>query len=265
MRPVQIPCRFFRQVVDSAYLCRTRIDDIKILCCLFIYIYDIIVILSGAQRSRRICSCCSFSSRAGSGRISPKARNSSLYTRHVYALLFKTFAICTIAAVLIAIRYGYIAATESEGARKYNARLVASLLFSSWFSLGSLLWFCYDQRLPIFEFQGTIESVQVLDSYSKHCSAYVQIHSTDGGDIRVHYSDRSSWMRAGGKIKVRYRGDTGELINATFCSPDGKQEGVLNSSRSFQQGGMFLVGMSCVWASFKKYRRASKPDNTMES
>ena len=46
MRPVQIPCRFFRQVIDSAYLCRACIDDIKILCCLFIYIYDIFVILS---------------------------------------------------------------------------------------------------------------------------------------------------------------------------------------------------------------------------
>ena len=46
MRPVQIPCRFFRQVIDSAYLCRTCIDDIKKLCCLFIYIYDIFVILS---------------------------------------------------------------------------------------------------------------------------------------------------------------------------------------------------------------------------
>jgi hypothetical protein len=51
MRPVQIPCRFFRQVIDSAYLCRTRIDDIKILCCLFIYIYDIVVILSEAYFS----------------------------------------------------------------------------------------------------------------------------------------------------------------------------------------------------------------------
>jgi len=49
MRPVQIPCRFFRQVIDSAYLCRTCIDDSKLLCCLFIIIYDIIVILSEAS------------------------------------------------------------------------------------------------------------------------------------------------------------------------------------------------------------------------
>ena len=52
MRPVQIPCRFFRQVIDFAYLCRTCIDDIKVLCCLFIYIYDIFVILREPSRSR---------------------------------------------------------------------------------------------------------------------------------------------------------------------------------------------------------------------
>ena len=62
MRPVQIPCRFFWQVIDSVYLCRTRIEDNKVLCCLFIFIYDIVVILSKARgfasrirtRSRRI-------------------------------------------------------------------------------------------------------------------------------------------------------------------------------------------------------------------
>jgi len=53
MRPVQIPCRFFRQVIDSTYLCRTCIDDIKILCCLFIYIYDIVVILSESDDTHR--------------------------------------------------------------------------------------------------------------------------------------------------------------------------------------------------------------------
>ena len=58
MRPVQIPCRFFRQVIDSAYLCRTRIDDIKILCCLFIYIYDIFVILSEAEGPAVVLELC---------------------------------------------------------------------------------------------------------------------------------------------------------------------------------------------------------------
>jgi hypothetical protein len=37
-RPVQIPCRFFSQVIDSVYLCRTRIDGINILSCLFLFI-----------------------------------------------------------------------------------------------------------------------------------------------------------------------------------------------------------------------------------
>jgi len=46
MRPVQIPCRFFRQVIEATYLCRTCIEDSKTLCCLFIVIYNIFVILS---------------------------------------------------------------------------------------------------------------------------------------------------------------------------------------------------------------------------
>jgi hypothetical protein len=53
MRPVQIPCRFFRQVVDSSYLCRTRIENNKIICCLFIIIYYIIVILSEGRVANR--------------------------------------------------------------------------------------------------------------------------------------------------------------------------------------------------------------------
>src|SRR5208282_3612337 len=48
-RPVQIPYRSFWQVIDSAYLCRTRTDNIKTLYLLFTYCYDISVILSEAK------------------------------------------------------------------------------------------------------------------------------------------------------------------------------------------------------------------------
>src|SRR5271166_6014505 len=48
-RPVQIPCRSFWQVIDAAYLCRTRTDNIKTLCLLLTYCYDIFVILSEAK------------------------------------------------------------------------------------------------------------------------------------------------------------------------------------------------------------------------
>src|SRR3984885_15498355 len=48
-RPVQIPCRSFWQVIDSAYLCRTRTNNIKTLYLLFTYCYDISVILSEAK------------------------------------------------------------------------------------------------------------------------------------------------------------------------------------------------------------------------
>src|ERR1700679_395470 len=51
-RPVQIPCRFFSQVLESAYLCRIRIDTIKSISRLFLFIYNIVVILSEAEESR---------------------------------------------------------------------------------------------------------------------------------------------------------------------------------------------------------------------
>jgi hypothetical protein len=50
---VQIPCRFFSQVIDFVYPCRTRIDSIRSISCLFIIIYNIIVILSEVEESRR--------------------------------------------------------------------------------------------------------------------------------------------------------------------------------------------------------------------
>ena len=85
---------------------------------------------------------------------------------------------------------------------------------------------------PFFEFQGNIVSVDVRDSYSRHYSAYLQIHTTSGSDITVHVSDSSPFLRPGEGVYVRYRGDTGELINAAFYAQDGKQEGVLRSSQT---------------------------------
>ena len=46
---VQILCRFFLQVVESSYLCRTRIENIRILSYFITFIYDISVILSEAE------------------------------------------------------------------------------------------------------------------------------------------------------------------------------------------------------------------------
>jgi len=172
------------------------------------------------------------------------------------------FWICTIAAAVLVIAFGYIAATESESGRKGRARLIASLAFCSWLGIAPLLWLLYDRSLPILEFQGSIVRVDVRNSSSRYYSAYLQIHTTLGGDVTVHASDRSPFIRPGQGLFVRYRGDTGELVKATFYTPNGKQEGVLRSSRAFGQIIVILIAIFCAWASIRRYRH--DPEGAVE-
>ena len=71
----------------------------------------------------------------------------------------------------------------------------------------------------------------------------------------VHASDRSEFFRPGQLLKIRYRGDTGELIKAYFYSADGKQEGIDQSTTNFSGIVLFIIGLFCTWASIRKYRR----------
>jgi hypothetical protein len=178
-----------------------------------------------------------------------------LYTLVVNPIVFTIFKIATVLSFVVILRYGFIAATESEGPRKSRARLVASLIFSLWFCITPVLKFLYDQSLPVFESSGEINSVQVLNSDSKHYSAYLHLNTTAGGEITVHASDRSPRFRAGQQLKVRYRGDTGELIKASFFAADGNREGTFNSTLPFEESAILLVGLFCTWASIRKYRR----------
>ena len=173
----------------------------------------------------------------------------------MYRIYFDLFWIETAIAILLVIWYGFVAATENDGPRKGNAYLIASLAFSSWFCISPLLRSLYDAGLPVFEFEGTISSVHVHDSTRKRYSANVQIHTTLGGDIDVHVSDRSDALRVGQNVKVRYRGDTGELISATFFGADGKQNGALKSTSNFQRTLSILLGLFLIWASLRKFRR----------
>ena len=173
----------------------------------------------------------------------------------IFHLAFRLFAIYTIIAAIVAIWFGYVAATENDGRKKGRAYLIASLLFSFWLSLEPLLWLLYEHSLPIFEFQGKIASVKVLDSSSKYYSAWLSIQTTTGGTIDVHASDRSDYLRPGERLLVRYRGDTGELVKASFYSDNGQQQGVLQSTRTFEQTVLLLLGIFCIWASLRKYRR----------
>lgn len=165
------------------------------------------------------------------------------------------FEIFTAIALLIAIRCVYIAATESDGPRKGRSRFIATFLFGFWFCAGTLLIFLYDRSLPVFEFTGTIESVQVRNSSSRHYSAYLRIQTTSGGDIDVHATDSSTRFRPGQLVKVRYKGDTGELISAVFYAEGGKQEGVLQSLKPIQEALGFLLGLFVIWVAFRQWRR----------
>ena len=44
-------------------------------------------------------------------------------------------------------------------------------------------------------------------------------------------------------------------MNAQFYDGNGKQEGVLNSTRVLEETIILAVGLICVWASIRKYRR----------
>jgi hypothetical protein len=170
--------------------------------------------------------------------------------------------IATSLAFLAAVYFGYVAATESEGQRKSKSRLIASLIFSSWFFLSAAAWFLYDRTRPIFEISGTLESLRVLSSDSRHYSAYMRIATSTGGEIMIHISDRSTEFQPGQRLDVRYRGDTGELIDASFYSNVGQKQGVFHSSSTFSQLVGMAIGLFCIWASIRKYRRDPEGQET---
>jgi hypothetical protein len=162
----------------------------------------------------------------------------------------------TTLAFLVVARYGYIAATETESPRKGKAYLIACLVFSLWICLITLTMIVYNSTRPIYEFDGEIESVHVRDADTRHYWTDLEIHTAAGGDIAIHATDRSDGFRVGQRLKVHYRGDTDELVGAYFYSAGGKQEGVFKSTSAIGQYGLLLVGLFCVWASVRKYRRA---------
>jgi hypothetical protein len=163
--------------------------------------------------------------------------------------------IATGCALFLAIRYGVIAATESDGPRKGKARLIATGLVGLVFLLPALATILYNRSLPIFEFEGQVESVQVLHGDSRHYSAFLQIRTLSGGETTVHASDRSNGFRTGEHIKVRYQGDTGELLKASFYAPDGTQEGVFNGTSTWPPYFALLFGLFLIWGAFRQHRR----------
>jgi len=163
---------------------------------------------------------------------------------------------------LVVVVFGYVAATASAGRRKGRASLIAALTFSSFFLISPALWTFYESRLPVFEADGMIAAVQVRDHSSRHYSAQLWIKTGDAGEVSVHVSDRSSAWHVGQRLKVRYYGDTGELIRANLISSDGHPQGTVRNSFGFTRAVSVLLGVALMWIVLKRYRR--DPEALME-
>jgi hypothetical protein len=158
-------------------------------------------------------------------------------------------------AALLLLRYGYLAATESTGSRKGRATLIATLVFASFFLVLPLLSTIHESQLQVFDFNGVIASIRVLDSSTKYYSAQLSILTSQGGNITVHVSDRSYAWRVGQRLRVRYFGDTGELIRATVIDSSGKEEGIVNRTAGFSRIWFVLIGLFFVGGAWVRFRR----------
>jgi hypothetical protein len=160
-----------------------------------------------------------------------------------------------VCVLLLAIRYGFIASTEGDSPRKGKALLTSTLLVGSAFCMVALAMILYNRSLPVFEFEGNIVSVQVIRADSRYYSAFLRVHTLTGGDVTIHASDRSQGFRAGEHVKVRYQGDTGELLKATFFATNGQPDGVFNGTSTWPPYFILLFGLFLAWTGLRKFRR----------
>jgi hypothetical protein len=178
-----------------------------------------------------------------------------LYTTFVIHTLIQLLIIATGCAFLLGLRYGFIAATESDSPRKGNACLIATGMFGLIFCLPALAVILYNHSLPILENEGQVKSVQVIHGDNKHYSAFLQIHTLSSGDISIHASNRSDGFHRGEQVKFRYQGGTGELLKAWFFTADGRQEGVFNGTSTWAPYVPLLFGLFLIWGAFKQFHR----------
>jgi hypothetical protein len=169
------------------------------------------------------------------------------------------------AASVLVLRYGYVASTEGTGSKKARAILIATLAFASFFVVLPLWWMGYESQLPIFEFDGVVESVHVWSSSSKHFSAEMSILTSFGGTITVHVSDRNRGWMSGQHLRVRYYGDTGELIHASFFDANGNQEGVANRTSSMTRALSVVFGVFLIGSAWFRYKRDPEAEIESES
>ena len=118
-----------------------------------------------------------------------------------------------------------------------------------------ILHIASEWSLPVYNFEGTVTSVQVLHGDSRYYSAYLTIATAQGSSICVHASGRSPGWVLGQRLKVHYYGVTGELIQALLIGPDGRQQGFFQRTGRMGDWGAMLMGVLFLWMIWKIYRR----------
>lgn len=173
----------------------------------------------------------------------------------MFPLTLKLFTGYLVLSGIVAFGFGYLAATASNRRKRSRAILTASLLFSSWLVLGPLLFYLNNKSQPTIETKGRIASVRVLRASDRFYSAFMTVQTSGGGEVTVHSSGRSDYLRAGELVRVWYYGKSGELIKAWFYSPSGRPEGELQDADNWESAWLIVIGLICVWASIRKYHR----------
>lgn len=96
--------------------------------------------------------------------------------------------------------------------------------------------------------------MHIESSSTKHFSAELSILTSAGGTVTVHVSDRSRGWITGQHLRVRYYGDTGELIDATLFDTRGKEEGAVNRTSSFFRAWWIVLGVFLIGGAWIRYK-----------
>ncbi|MDR3792423.1 MAG: hypothetical protein P4L03_03490 [Terracidiphilus sp.] len=160
----------------------------------------------------------------------------------------------TIMAATLALRFGFIAATESDHPQKGRARLFAVLTIGIWLCVAPVLVLLMNATLQTFQFEGVVSCVCVIHSGSMHYQASIVVQTTLGGSVTANTNNSFHGLVQGDRVRIRYQADTGELLQAAVLAPDGSVMHSFQRSRG-AVWGMIALGLFFVWGSIRRYRR----------
>lgn len=174
------------------------------------------------------------------------------YGPQMQVVLIKTLLALCICLGIGAIGYAIATAMASISPSKGRYKWIATLLFGSAIC-GSLATFALTQLLTSHVF-GNISSAQVHPD-RKNYRTEVRLQTSTGGKLVTYAHGRSFHFRPGQHVALNYQERTGMIVKAQFIGPDGKEEGVFNSSDSWTAGIGLLCGLFIIWVAFKVNKR----------